>query len=205
MTKSSSFPDFPLQSFTVGEWTVDRAAGTLTGRGTQQRIEPKVMDLLILLAGHENRVVSRDAVMAALWPGLVVGDDSLARTVSKWRQALGDDAKAPSYIETIAKRGYRLLVPVGPPRADACASPATGTTDRLSRRQLWTAAAFAMATLLGVAAYILSEYTAHSRQDETRQLLTRADDFYFQFSRGDNEAAIELYERVLGLHPDDAL
>src|SRR5438270_13793337 len=50
--------------------------------------------------------------MAALWPGVIVGEDSLARTVSKLRQALGDDAKAPRYIETIAKRGYRLLVEV---------------------------------------------------------------------------------------------
>ena len=70
------------------------------------------MDLLFVLASHAGQVVTREQLMARLWPGLVMGEDSLARTVSKLRQALGDDAKAPQYVETIAKRGYRLRAQV---------------------------------------------------------------------------------------------
>lgn len=136
MTKSSSFPDFSLHGFMVGEWQADRATGTLTGGGTQQRLEPKVMDLLFLLAGQNGRVVSRDDIMTSLWPGLVVGEDNLARTVSKLRQALGDDAKAPTYIETIAKRGYRLLAGVGPLPAKACADRPDIAAKRSSRFKL---------------------------------------------------------------------
>jgi len=206
MTKSSSFPDLSLRGFTVGEWQADRADGTLTGSGTQQRLEPKVMDLLILLAGQEGRVVSRDDIMTALWPGLVVGEDSLARTVSKLRQALGDDAKAPTYIETIAKRGYRLLADVGPLPAQAPSGRQEESAAKFSSRlAVWIAVGLAVVAALGIAAYVLLGHSAHPPQDESRQLLTRADDYYFQFSRGDNEAAIELYQRVLGLHPDDAL
>jgi DNA-binding winged helix-turn-helix (wHTH) protein/Flp pilus assembly protein TadD len=205
MIESSSFADFSLRGFTVGEWQADRADGTLTGGGTQQRLEPKVMDLLVLLAGQGGRVVSRDAIMTALWPGLVVGDDSLARTVSKLRQALGDDARAPTYIETIAKRGYRLLAAVGPLPAHARAFGQDSVAQRSSRFAVWTAVALALAAALGIGGYGLFGHAAHPPQDESRQLLTRADDYYFQFSRGDNEAAIELYQRVLGLHPDDAL
>jgi DNA-binding winged helix-turn-helix (wHTH) protein len=205
MTKSSSFPDFPLRGFAVGEWQADRADGTLTRGGTQQRLEPKVMDLLILLAGQEGRVVSRDDIMSALWPGLVVGEDSLARTVSKLRQALGDDAKAPTYIETIAKRGYRLLAGVGPLPAPAPAGRRDPSSKLPSRVAAWIAVGLALAAALGIGAYVLLGHTAPPPQDDSRQLLTRADDYYFQFSRGDNEAAIELYQRVLGLHPDDAL
>lgn len=62
-----------------------------------------------------------------------------------------------------------------------------------------------VAAALGIATNVLHGYTAHRPQNESRQLLKRADDYYFQFSRADNEAAIELYQRVLGLHPDDAL
>jgi DNA-binding winged helix-turn-helix (wHTH) protein/Tfp pilus assembly protein PilF len=205
MTKSSSFPDFSLRGFTVGEWQADRATGTLTGGGTQQRLEPKVMDLLVLLAGQDGRVVSRDDIMTSLWPGLVVGEDNLARAISKLRQALGDDAKAPTYIETIAKRGYRLIAGVGPLPAEACADRQDTAAKRSFRFTLWIAVVLAVAATLSIAVYVLPGYTAHRPLDESRQLLRRADDYYFQFSRADNEAAIELYQRVLGLHPDDAL
>lgn len=67
------------------------------------------MDLLCVLAAHRGQVVSREPLMQALGPAVVVGDDSLARTVSKLRPALGDDARSPTSLETIAKRGYRLL------------------------------------------------------------------------------------------------
>jgi transcriptional activator of cad operon len=203
MTKSSSFADFSLTVFAVGEWQADRAAGTLTGRDGGQRLEPKVMDLLVLLAAQDGRVASRDDIMTALWPGLVVGDDSLARTVSKLRQALGDDAKAPSYIETIAKRGYRLLAPVGPVATEANAAPPPAAAKRSPHRTAWVAAALVTVAAIGLVWFALQGDKTQSPQDESRQLLNRADDYYFQFSRADNEAAIELYQRVLGLRPDD--
>lgn len=205
MTKSSSFADFPLAVFAVGEWRVDRPSGTLIGRDNQQRLEPKVMDLLALLAARSGCVVPRDDIMAALWPGLVVGDDSLARTVSKLRQALGDDAKAPRYIETIAKRGYRLLAPVEFAAVAATAEPPPVAAKRPPRSSAWLVAALMLGALAGMVWFAPWEDKAQSPPDESRQLLARADDYYFQFSRGDNEAAIELYQRVLGLRPDDPL
>jgi transcriptional activator of cad operon len=206
MTKPSPFTDFSLAVFAVGEWQADRAAGTLTGRGSLRRLEPKVMDLLVLLAAQGGRVVSREDIMAALWPGLVVGDDSLARTVSKLRQALGDDAKAPSYIETIAKRGYRLLAPVEPVATEANPDPPSAAAAGPRRRiTAWMAAALAMIMVIGLVSFALRGDQARSPQAQDQQLLARADDYYFQFSRADNEAAIELYQRVLGLHPDDPL
>lgn len=205
MTNSSSFADFSLAVFAVGEWQADLAAGTLTGGGSQLRLEPKVMDLLVLLAAQNGRVVPRNDIMAALWPGLVVGDDSLARTVSKLRQALGDDAKAPRYIETIAKRGYRLLAPVEVAAVAATADSPPVAAKRSPRRTAWMAAVLMVAVAAGLVWFAPWENKAQSPPDESHQLLARADDYYFQFSRADNEAAIELYERVLGLRPDDPL
>lgn len=69
--------------------------------------------MLLYLAQRSGQVVSRDELLTAVWPGVLVGDDALTQAIIKLRKALGDDAKRPTYIETLAKRGYRLIAPVG--------------------------------------------------------------------------------------------
>jgi TolB-like protein/DNA-binding winged helix-turn-helix (wHTH) protein/Tfp pilus assembly protein PilF len=73
-----------------------------------------VAEVLVHLAQRAGQVVSRDELLSAVWPGVVVGDDALTQAVIKLRKALGDDARRPEYIETLAKRGYRLIAPVSP-------------------------------------------------------------------------------------------
>jgi TolB-like protein/Tfp pilus assembly protein PilF len=68
--------------------------------------------VLVLLADRVGRVVSREELFVAVWPGVVVCDEALTQTIIKLRRALGDNSRAPSYIETISKRGYRLIAPV---------------------------------------------------------------------------------------------
>lgn len=97
---------------TIGEWRIDAATNELTRKGETVRVEPKAMDVLVLLARHAGRVVSREELLAAIWPGVVVGDEALTQAIIKLRRALGDDSRAPRYIETIPKRGYRLVAPV---------------------------------------------------------------------------------------------
>ncbi|HZP67293.1 MAG TPA: winged helix-turn-helix domain-containing protein [Rudaea sp.] len=205
-----------VQAIRIGEWRAERDTGLLCGPGGEQRLEPKVMDLLWLLAAEAGRVVGRERIMAALWPGVIVGEDSLARTISKLRQALGDDAKAPRYIETIAKRGYRLLADVMsvdtdvqvPASRPAMLPPVPSSTSGRLRRA--AAAIIALALAAAAFSWALRERSgeksaapAVAASDDRRVLVELADDFYFQFSRADNEAAIDLYQRVLGLHPDD--
>ena len=96
----------------IGEWTADPQTNELSRRNEAVRIEPKAMDVLMVLAGRVGRVVSREDLFAAVWPGVVVGDEALTQSIIKLRKALGDDSRAPSYIETIAKRGYRLIATV---------------------------------------------------------------------------------------------
>ncbi len=93
----------------VGEWIVDAGLNALQRSDVEVRLEPKVMEVLLYLAAHPGQVVSRDALMAAVWPGVIVGEDALTQAVIKLRKALGDDPKQPSYILTIPKRGYKLL------------------------------------------------------------------------------------------------
>jgi len=101
-----------IEALAIGEWRVDPAANELTRAGTAVRVEPKVMQVLLQLAECAGGVVSRDRLLDAVWPGVVVGDEALTQTIIKLRRALGDDPRAPAYVETIAKRGYRLIAPV---------------------------------------------------------------------------------------------
>ncbi len=96
----------------IGDWCVDPAANELERAGDTVRIEPKAMQVLIALAEGSGRVVTREELLATVWPGVVVGDEALTQTIIKLRRALGDHPRSPTYIETISKRGYRLIAPV---------------------------------------------------------------------------------------------
>ena len=93
----------------LGALTADHAECRIRHGEQARDVEPKVMDLLFLLGSEPGRVFSRIEILAALWPNVVVGEDTLARYIFKLRRTLNDDRAAPRYIETIPKRGYRLL------------------------------------------------------------------------------------------------
>lgn len=99
-------------AWTVGPWRIDARTGELRHGNESLRVEPKVAEVLVYLAQRAGQVVSRDELLTALWPRVVVGDDALTQSIIKLRKALGDDPKRPTYIETLAKRGYRLIAPV---------------------------------------------------------------------------------------------
>lgn len=217
MNKTSSFSDHSLPGRSeadkrnsikglcqVGDWSVDFAAGEMTVRHGAVRLEPKVNALLHALVEQPGRVLSRDELMAAIWGDVVVGDDSLARVVSKLRHALGDDARDPRYVETMSKRGYRLLAPVERLEAGGDAPEAAASSAGHWGR---VAGIAALALALAWAGLVFWPQPDDERDQPgtTDALLDRAEDAYFQFSRADNEAAIDLYTRVLGLNPDDPI
>lgn len=126
----------------VGAWRVDPATNELARDGETVRIEPKAMEVLAALAGRAGHVVGRDELLRTVWPGVVVGDEALTQSIIKLRKALGDNPRAPAYIETISKRGYRLIAPVaGQPHLDPPAR---------SRYAGWPAAGAASALLVAL-------------------------------------------------------
>lgn len=100
-------PSASARAFTLGGWQVDPAAGVLSCDGIERRLEPRLMDLLLLFAGAPGRVIAKDEIVAAVWGGRAIGDDTLAAAISRLRSALGEEAR---FIETLPKRGYRLIV-----------------------------------------------------------------------------------------------
>lgn len=145
----------PAEVFRLGEWRVDVAPGTLTRGDEQHRIEPKVMAVLVLLAGRAGHVVSKEQILAAVWPDAVVEEVALARSVSELRRVLGDEAHQPRYIETLPKRGYRVIAPVSViEREEQLAPP------RSRRRSRWPVAAVALGVVLAaVALWAVKERT----------------------------------------------
>ena len=109
--------------FDLGGWRVDPAAGTLARDGAQTRIEPRLMDLLLLFAASPGRVIAKDEIVQSVWSGRAIGDDTLAAAISRLRGALGE-AGGGRFIETLPKRGYRLLV-----APDGAAAPAPQAPD----------------------------------------------------------------------------
>ena len=131
----------------IGDWSVEPTLDALRRGAETVRLEPKTMELLVALASRPGEVVSREELLSTVWPGVVVGDEALSQAVTKLRKALGDDVRAPTYIETISKRGYRLIAPVKPPAAVPGAGMAAATVQGRSRQR-----AFLIGLLLGLLA-----------------------------------------------------
>ena len=103
------------QPFMLGEWHVDPVSDRISQGDQSVKLEPRVMDVLVYLSARSGQVASREELETSVWAGMVVGYDALTSTMLKLRKALGDDPKHPRYIETVSKRGYRLVAEVHPP------------------------------------------------------------------------------------------
>jgi adenylate cyclase len=94
---------------------VDPASGRIILDDKAIKLEPRVMDVLVYLAGRPGQVVTREELEENVWAGRVVSYDALTGTVQKLRKAFADDARQPRVIETLSKKGYRLVSPVSSP------------------------------------------------------------------------------------------
>jgi DNA-binding winged helix-turn-helix (wHTH) protein len=100
-------------SFRIGEsHHVEPSLNSVTGPAGTIHVEPKVMQVLVCLAGNAGDVVAKERLIGTVWPDTFVTDDVLTRSISELRRVFGDDAKRPRFIQTIAKSGYRLLATV---------------------------------------------------------------------------------------------
>jgi DNA-binding winged helix-turn-helix (wHTH) protein/tetratricopeptide (TPR) repeat protein len=98
--------------FRVGDWLVEPSLSRLSRNGTALRLRPQLIDLLVVLAEHAGRTVSKETILTRVWQGQHVAESGMTRCIAEIRQALGDDAHEPTLLQTIPKRGYRLVAPV---------------------------------------------------------------------------------------------
>lgn len=118
----------PPASYRFGPFTLDGAAFLLLRQGVPVPLSPKALDLLRYLVARPSDLTSKEELFAALWSDAAVTDNSLTQLVSDLRQALGDDPAKPSYIQTVARRGYRFIADVQPQPA-AVDAPQASTAE----------------------------------------------------------------------------
>jgi DNA-binding winged helix-turn-helix (wHTH) protein/Tol biopolymer transport system component len=115
-----SDPNLPVRhSFVIGDWRVEPEAGRLVRGDVERRLRPQVMDLLVALASRPGEVFSKQELLDAVWGGRFVSESALTTAVGELRDALEDDAKEPRFVQTVPKRGYRLLADVMPDDVEA--------------------------------------------------------------------------------------
>ncbi len=100
--------------FRLGSWVVQPSLNSIECNGKTTRLEPKMVEVLVYLAEHPGEAVSKEQLIQAVWADTFVTDDVLTRCISELRRALEDDPKEPKFIETIPKRGYRLVGEIKP-------------------------------------------------------------------------------------------
>jgi serine/threonine-protein kinase len=101
-----------LRAFRVGDWLVEPSLNRLSRGDATVRLDVKSMDLLLCLVEHAGEVVPTRRLVDRVWRVEAVAVGTLTHAMAELRKALGDDAREPTYIETVPKRGYRLIAPV---------------------------------------------------------------------------------------------
>lgn len=108
-------------SYQFDDLVVDPTAFRLFKAGKPVHIEPKALQILILLLQRPETLVTKQELLSGIWPGVAVTENALTRAIAQLRKTLGDDAEAPRYIETVPTRGYRFI---GTLRSEPAIAPA---------------------------------------------------------------------------------
>jgi TolB-like protein/DNA-binding winged helix-turn-helix (wHTH) protein/Flp pilus assembly protein TadD len=125
-----------------GVFELDLRAGELRKHGLRVRLQEQPLQVLVVLLDHPGEVVTREELQRKIWPAdtFVDFDHGLNKAINKIREALGDSAESPRFVETVARRGYRFLAevrlvdaaPVRNPANETLPPPAAETHDRKS-------------------------------------------------------------------------
>jgi DNA-binding winged helix-turn-helix (wHTH) protein len=183
--------------FLIGDWTAVPSRNLLTRGDEEIRLEPRVMDVLVHLADRPGRIVSKEELIEHVWKARFATDDVLTVAIYALRKALRDDARRPRYIETVSRRGYRLVAAI---RTEQC-----GQDERAPRRYSWPAAAataalalFAMAAVWMVAGARPARYVP---SPDAHEAYVKGRYFLDQRSTSGWRQALEQFERASTLDP----
>lgn len=165
--------DSSVANFRVGDWQVHPAACEITRGDTVVRLAPKEMDLLQLLASRPGEVFTRTQLEEQVWPDVIVGYDSLTKSVGKLRDALGDTGRPSTYVQTVPKKGYRLIAEVSNVAADH-AVPESGHGKRTdapapAKRKRWITAAIVFTGVFVAIMLTLSTLRQHDGSEPSVQ------------------------------------
>lgn len=188
----------PYDAFMIGSVRIDPRRLTVSVDGIERSVEPLAMRILMVLVEAEGRVVTRREVIDAVWPDGYAGEGSLSRAVWSLRQALGDNARSPDYIETVPRVGYRLKADVQWP-ASHLVNVSRTDRSRLERsnRRLRMGIALLVLALAGTSAGWIKAAGDHPTQYE-KSLKVKRDDGSVDSLYVSSETPVTLSSTMLG-------
>ncbi|MEO8807720.1 MAG: tetratricopeptide repeat protein [Burkholderiaceae bacterium] len=156
------------ERYSFGEFVLERSQQRVLRRdGSELSLTPRLFSALLMFVENADALLEKDALMCALWPGLVVEENNLSQTISGLRRALGDEPPGSRYIQTVARRGFRFIAtvtalpdvdaltaaPHTPDVADAAGGPpARANGRRQSDKRRWLGLALAAGAAAGLGA-----------------------------------------------------
>src|SRR4051812_17792762 len=109
----AEFAKLASPRYAFGDFVLEPAQQEVRRRdGSALNLSPRLFNALLLFVEHPGELLDKEALMRALWPGLVVDENSLSQVVSGLRRALADDPVASHYIQTLPRRGFRFVAAV---------------------------------------------------------------------------------------------
>jgi TolB-like protein/DNA-binding winged helix-turn-helix (wHTH) protein/Flp pilus assembly protein TadD len=141
--------------YRVGDLVVDTGQATVTRDGQALALPKLTFDLLLALIEAAPRVLSHDELMHRVWPGLVVGPETVSQRVKLLRAGLDDDPKAPRYVLGVRGRGYRLLPEVVRLDSSGVNAFAAPDTDGPAARERWRPPRLLVAAVALIAAVVI--------------------------------------------------
>ena len=209
-------PRHPANQFCIGHWQLCVHSNSLTSGDQRVELEHRLVALLLLFIDHPGEVLDKERILACIWPGKVVNDDSLAVAISHLRKALGDSPRRPRYIKTIPGVGYQFIADAGPlvPAVPAAAptpaaysptsselnqpgAPASPAVAAMGRLPYW--GGLAALLLVGLAWW----WHSHSMPEQP-DLEHQAQVHLASSQPEDWRQAIALYKQLLALQPQQA-
>lgn len=139
-------PSSPRDIRRFGPFELDIDAAELRRDGRRVKLQPQPFRLLLLLTSRPGSLITREEIRTDLWPEgtFVAFDQAVNFAIKQIRDALGDSADRPTYLETVPRQGYRFVAPIigaEPPRATPAADPGagtgTGTTTVRLQKAMW--------------------------------------------------------------------
>jgi DNA-binding winged helix-turn-helix (wHTH) protein len=101
-----------VEPFWIGSFRVEPHKNVIERKDYRVRVEPKAMRVLVFLAERAGEDVGREEILRAIWDGSPVKADVLTNAIWELRKAFGDDPREPEFIQTVSKKGYRLVARV---------------------------------------------------------------------------------------------
>ena len=211
-------PVSDTEVYQLGPFIIKVKENVITGENGDQVLLPKVMALLVYLCQRGQQVVTFDELVGAIWPTEVVGDNAIYNLVGQLRKALGDSATKPTYIQTVSKVGYRLLLPAEPvspaienqEHVDTPESTVAYTNEPTNRKgSLANAVNWPTRTILGwlaltfIAIGIVGFWPSHDEPSAQAQRDLQL--AYYQLYRGDTqgvEQAIDVLQQISTTEPN---